>query len=75
MAVLIVGLGGFVFYNTNVLNEYRSATDRGVPDAEYEKRYRRYLDIPQPTIVGATLRVEIYPDRAYRRAFAGRIAW
>ncbi len=63
LAVLIVGLGGFVFYNTNVLNDYRSVNNRGVPDAEYEKRYRRYLDIPQPTIVGASLRVELYPDQ------------
>ncbi|MFL5557163.1 MAG: hypothetical protein ACJ794_00890 [Gemmatimonadaceae bacterium] len=61
--LLIVGLGGFVFYNTNILNEYRSTAERGAPEAAYEKQYRRYLDIPQPTIVAATLRVEIYPDQ------------
>ena len=63
-ALLIVGLGGFVFYNTNVRNEYRSAAQGGAQEAAYEKRYRRYVDIPQPTIVGATLRVEIYPDES-----------
>ncbi|HKN65425.1 MAG TPA: hypothetical protein VJW73_04070, partial [Gemmatimonadaceae bacterium] len=63
-ALLVAGLGGFVFYNTNILNTYRSTAERGEPDAAYEKRYRRYLDIPQPTIVGVTLRAEIYPDRS-----------
>jgi ABC-type transport system involved in multi-copper enzyme maturation permease subunit len=61
-ALLIVGLGGFVFYNTNVLNEYRTGDDRFTPQAMYEKRYRRYLDVPQPTIVAASLRAEIQPD-------------
>lgn len=62
-ATLILTLGGFVFYNTNILNDYRSGDARGIPAAEYEKRYRRYLDIPQPTIVGASLRAELYPER------------
>jgi ABC-type transport system involved in multi-copper enzyme maturation permease subunit len=63
-ALCITGLGGFIFYNTNILNTYRAPDDRGAPQAEYERRYRRFLDVPQPTIVGATLRVELYPERA-----------
>jgi ABC-2 type transport system permease protein len=35
-----------------------------VPAADYEKHYRRYLDIPQPTIAAATLREELYPERS-----------
>lgn len=60
--VLIVVLGGFVFYNTNILNEYRPARDAGLPQAEYEKRYKRFEAAPQPTIISAKLRYEIYPD-------------
>lgn len=60
--LLIVVLGGFVLYNTNVLNEYRSGREAGLPQAEYEKRYKRFEGVPQPTIVDAKLRVEIYPD-------------
>ncbi|MBW3553516.1 MAG: hypothetical protein KY466_08400 [Gemmatimonadetes bacterium] len=59
---LILVFGGFIFYNTNVLNEYRSADERGLPQAEYEKRYGQYEALPQPTITAAELRVEIYPD-------------
>ena len=57
---LILLLGGWVFYNTNVLNDW---AERGTPQAEYEKRYSRFEGAPQPTIVSADLRVEIYPER------------
>jgi len=60
--VLILLHGGFIFYNTNILNEYRSPWDRGAPQAEYEKRYKRYDNAPQPTIASAQLRTEVYPE-------------
>jgi ABC-2 type transport system permease protein len=58
---LIVALGGFVFYNTNVLNDYHSADDAGAPQADYEKRYGVFAKVPQPMLADAKLRVEIYP--------------
>jgi len=61
--VLIVLLGGFIFYNTNVLNTYRSSGEIGRPQAEYEKRYGRFASAPQPVIARADLRVDIYPER------------
>jgi ABC-2 type transport system permease protein len=59
---LIAVLGGFIFYNINVLNEYRGRDEAGLPQAEYERRYARFLDAPQPVITAADLRFEIYPD-------------
>ena len=59
--VLIVSLGGFVFYNTNVLNEYVSGDELVREKAEYEKRYKPFQGAPAPSLVRATLRVEIYP--------------
>ncbi|HEV2129818.1 MAG TPA: hypothetical protein VGR27_01865, partial [Longimicrobiaceae bacterium] len=61
-AVLIVTLGGFIFYNTNILNEYRTPLEAAAPWAEYERRYKRYENTPQPRIAAAELRVEIYPE-------------
>lgn len=60
--VLILGFGGFIFYNTNVLNTYLPADKAGAPWAEYERRYARYADLPQPAIAGAEVRYEIDPD-------------
>jgi ABC-type transport system involved in multi-copper enzyme maturation permease subunit len=59
---LILVFGGFIFYNTNVLNTYASSDEAGRRQAEYEKRYGRFEGTPQPTITSADLRVEIYPD-------------
>jgi ABC-type transport system involved in multi-copper enzyme maturation permease subunit len=61
--VLIAGLGGFVFYNTNVLNTYLGRSALANRRAEYERRYGRFANAAQPQISGATLRVEIYPER------------
>jgi ABC-2 type transport system permease protein len=61
-AVLIVALGGFVHYNTSVLNDDTSPDEAGRPRAEYERRYGRFADAPQPTITSAELRLEIHPD-------------
>ena len=59
--ILIVGLGGFVFYNTNVLNDYRTPNDEQALLAEYERQYKRYANVPQPRVRRADLRVELYP--------------
>jgi ABC-2 type transport system permease protein len=61
--LLILALGGFIFYNTNVLNAYLPPQKAELPQAEYERRYARYKDLPQPVIAGAELRFEIYPER------------
>ena len=59
---LIVAVGGFVFYNTNILNEYRGRGEAGLPAVAYERRYRQFEHTPQPVLTGVNLRVEIYPD-------------
>jgi ABC-type transport system involved in multi-copper enzyme maturation permease subunit len=56
-------LGTFVYYNTNVLNTYRTRDEQEALRADYEKRYRRYRDLPQPRIAAVKLAVDIYPER------------
>jgi ABC-2 type transport system permease protein len=60
-AGLILILGGFIFYNTNVLNAYQPSSDVAKWRAEYKRRYGRYRDIPQPQVTAVNLSVEIYP--------------
>jgi hypothetical protein len=66
-AALILALGGFIFYNTNVLNPYLSASEIAELGAEYERRYKQYEGVPQPRHTGTSLRVEIYPERRAAR--------
>ncbi len=61
-SVLILALGGFIFYNTNILNEYLTTSEVKGRQAEYERRYERYNGIPQPEPTQANLHIEIYPD-------------
>jgi ABC-type transport system involved in multi-copper enzyme maturation permease subunit len=59
----ILTLGGFIFYNTNGLNEYITDDEMVQRRADYERQYGKYEGIPQPVRTGTNLRVEIYPDR------------
>ena len=67
VALLIAGLGGWIFYNTNVLNRYETAEDREALQAQYEKRYKQYEDRPQPDAVALDTQVDIYPVGAAHR--------
>jgi ABC-2 type transport system permease protein len=59
--VFILVTGSFIFYNTNVLNNYVSSGEKVKLQAGYEINYRKYLDIPQPRITGTKLKVELFP--------------
>jgi ABC-2 type transport system permease protein len=62
-ALVIVFLltGSWIYYNTNILNEYRTSDQIRRQRAEYETLYSEYDDISQPKIVTADLEVDIYP--------------
>lgn len=60
---VILTVGGFIFYNTNVLNRYRTLSDVLASRAQYERSYGQYLGIRQPHLTGVNLNVEIYPRR------------
>jgi hypothetical protein len=59
---LIVGLGGFVFYNTHVLNEYSTPEEIAEGKAAYERTYKRFEGAPSPDPYAVRMRVELYPS-------------
>lgn len=61
--IFIVTLGSFIFYNTNILNEYETHSDLIEQRVTYEKLYSRYNGILQPTLAGVKLYVEIFPKQ------------
>ena len=63
VVALVITLGTFVLYNTNVLNAYETSDVRTRRRAEYEKRYKRYWGAAQPRLTRTTLRAEIYPSQ------------
>jgi hypothetical protein len=61
--LVVVGTGAFLFYNTNILNTFRSgAADRRLR-AERERLYKRFERTPQPKITGITVQVDLYPSK------------
>jgi ABC-2 type transport system permease protein len=59
---LVFTLGCFIFYNTNVLNEYQTGSDINESKAEYERRYGQYRNTPRPQLRATKLQVEIFPE-------------
>jgi ABC-2 type transport system permease protein len=62
-AGLVLFTGGFIFYNTNILNTYEPPDQRVRRQAEYERRYGRYANTPQPQMTATRLHMEIWPGR------------
>jgi ABC-2 type transport system permease protein len=54
--------GGFIYYNTHVLNKSISSKDEEKGQADFEKKYKRYSKTQQPRIVAANWNVDIFPE-------------
>jgi hypothetical protein len=67
-AVAFVALGGYIFYNTNVLNTYSNTHDRQQLQVEYERKYRAFIDEAQPKITDVKLDVSMFPSQQRIRA-------
>ena len=63
LAVAFVSTGCYIYYNTNVLNEYRTTKDGETMRADFEKKYKRYENLPQPRITDVQADVAIHPER------------
>jgi ABC-type transport system involved in multi-copper enzyme maturation permease subunit len=59
----VVATGGFIFYNTNILNHYRPSKTGFDMQAEFEKKYKPYEKQRLPRIVDVKADVDIYPER------------
>src|SRR5690554_4078292 len=58
--IAAIGTGGWIFYNTNVLNEYVPGDEARERQAAYEKAYRQYRDMSKPRIASIRADVDIF---------------
>lgn len=65
---IAVGSGGWYYYNAHVLNEYLNATQRRDIQADYERSFKKYENVPQPKVIAVDSRIDIDPDH---RSFSG----
>jgi ABC-2 type transport system permease protein len=68
-SVIAIAAGGWFYYNAHKLNTYRTSFDERHRRAEYEKRYKKFEQFPQPKIADVNVAVDIYPER---RSFEAR---
>ena len=62
----MAGTGSYVFYNTNVLNEYLSSAKAEERQADFERQFSGFRGLPQPKVAAVLANVDIYPSE--RRA-------
>jgi hypothetical protein len=65
LATGILGMlltGAYIFYNTNVLNQYVTTDKLEDLRAEYEKKYEKYENIAMPRITSVFANVDIDPE-------------
>jgi len=60
-ALAAVALGGYIFWNTNVVNPYRTTYALQSRQADYEKKYKALADVPQPKVTGVRVTAELFP--------------
>jgi len=70
-AAVWIATGGWIFYNTNVLNHYTTQPERELRSADFEKTLLPYEKVLQPRIADVTLDVALFP-RAARAVTHGR---
>lgn len=55
--------GGFVYYNTKILNTYKTSKEMENMQEQYERLYKKYENIAQPRIVAADYNIDLYPKQ------------
>jgi ABC-2 type transport system permease protein len=63
LAVVWLSVAGFVYYNTQVLNPYRSSDETEQLSADFEKKYSKYKDAVHPKVTDAKYYIDIYPNK------------
>ena len=57
----MIGSGIFIYHNIKELNTYRTADEREQQTAQYEKKYLKYENLPQPAVTAVKFDVQLYP--------------
>jgi len=69
VSIISFGLcGGFVYYNTKVLNHYESSDEQEQLQTAYEKSFKKYEDLVQPRFYKFDFNIDIEPEKRNLRA-------
>ncbi|MCD7097360.1 M1 family aminopeptidase [Stenotrophomonas sp. MMGLT7] len=60
--VAFAATGGWLFWNTNIRNDFRSPEQQLDLQARYEREYRKYKGLPQPRILAVSVDIDLHPE-------------
>ena len=55
--------GFYIYYNTQVLNDFQSKKAQDLKQVRYEKELKQFEDIPQAKITDVSLKIDLYPSQ------------
>lgn len=58
---LWLGVAGFVYYNTQILNDYKKSDEQELLLADYEKKFKKYENVDLPKITDIKYFIDIFP--------------
>jgi ABC-type transport system involved in multi-copper enzyme maturation permease subunit len=61
--IAFAGTGCYIYYNTNVLNDYTTTEESEKLQAEAEKKFKKFEHVPKPRITAVQADVAIHPER------------
>ncbi|ACB52429.1 hypothetical protein cce_3081 [Crocosphaera subtropica ATCC 51142] len=64
LMVLFTGVGGWIAYNTMIVNPYQPPGKEETA-AEIEKRFNQYETLPMPVVTSTNVKVDMFPDEGY----------
>ncbi len=68
-----IGIGGWIFYNTNILNEYLTPHEQMQRKADYEKNWGRYENAPTPSYDSIEMAIDIFPEERRMESHGGAV--
>ncbi|WP_025663846.1 ABC transporter permease/M1 family aminopeptidase [Aquimarina megaterium] len=60
---LFVTIGSYIYYNTNIINEYEIADEAYDFNEKYERAYKKYDHLVVPKLVSVQTAVDIFPNK------------
>ncbi|MGK0267613.1 MAG: ABC-2 type transport system permease protein [Paraglaciecola sp.] len=61
--LIFLATGGYIHYNTKVLNNFYGQKEILNTQADYEKEYVEFRDAPMPSVVGIDAAIDIFPAK------------
>jgi ABC-2 type transport system permease protein len=60
--LIFLATGGYIHYNTKVLNDFYGQEESLNTQADYEKDYVEFRDAPMPSVVSVDAAIDIFPE-------------